>query len=122
MSQVPKHLVHWLRKVKLEWELDLEKLAQIAHVDPVVLNQVLSLSSSEIEALPTIPTGLENSMALVAIYQRLTVSYPDVRAQNDWLITESPLLENHKPIEVMGMSAEHLSWVSYVLNGDPTRD
>ena len=40
---------------------------------------------------------------------------PDTEKQNEWLVLPNELFEGNKPIEVMAMSPDHLSWVSYTL-------
>ena len=110
------HLVQWIRRLRLDWELDLEKLSAIAHVESAVLEKYLECSPEDLEAMPSVPPGLENAVSLVSIFQKLIRLHPEASAQNEWLVTSSPDLEDHKPIEVMAMSASHLSWVSYVLS------
>jgi len=110
-------LVQWLRRVQTAWELDLPKLSQLSHVSTELLERYLKMSASEVRALPSIPPGLENAMALVSVFKALSQKIPDADRQNEWLTTENDTYEKHKPIEVMAMSPEHLAWVSYTLVG-----
>jgi uncharacterized protein (DUF2384 family) len=66
-------------------------------------------------ALPTVPADLASAVALVSVYKKLNQLVPDPVKQNEWLITPNSILENQKPIEVLGMSASHVGWVSYTL-------
>ncbi len=109
------HLIQFLKKIQLAWELSPEELAKISHASKEVLKKHLDLSLSEIEILPSLPAGLETTMPLVSIYKNLTRMMPDTEKQNEWLVLPNELFEGNKPIEVMAMSPDHLSWVSYTL-------
>ena len=109
------HLVGWLRKIKLDWDLDLEKLARLSHTRGEILTQMFALSQAEIDSLPSVPSGLDNAVALVGVYRRVAEAYPDAAAQNEWLLKENSVLEGNRPIDAMAMSPEHLAYVSYVV-------
>ena len=109
------HLIEWLRRIQLTWELDVSKLSKIAHVSESILNQYLVYSSEQIAALPSIPQGFEPSVALVGVFRRVQSVYPTAEEQNNWLSKANQILEGNTPIEVMAMSAEHLAYVSYVV-------
>ncbi len=108
-----KTIFDWLRKVQLGWELSVDQLAKIAHVEPELLKKHLSLSREDALNLPTLPAGFESVPPLVSIFKALNEKFPAKEAQNDWLTKENETLEGRKPIEVMSMSPAHLSWVSY---------
>jgi hypothetical protein len=108
-------LIGTLRKIQLDWEMNLESLAVVCHTSPVVLEKYLKLSNAEIQNLPSVPPELANAVALMSVYQKVTALLPDPVKQNEWLITPNAILENQKPIEVMAMSANHVGWVSYTL-------
>ena len=109
------HLIQYLKKIQIAWELSPEELAKISHVSKEVLKNNLELSLEEIESLPSIPSGLEQTMPLVSIYKNLSRMMPETDQQNEWLVLPNELFEGNKPIEVMAMSPDHLSWVSYTL-------
>ena len=109
------HLIEWLRKIKVEWGLDHEKLARLSHTSDELLSRMLSLSKSEIELLPSIPSGMDNAVSLVGIYRRVAEAYPEPSSQNEWLLKENSVLEGNRPIDVMAMSSEHLAYVSYIV-------
>ena len=109
------HLVQYLRKIQIAWELAPEELAKISHVTQEKLKEYLDLSSDAVDGLPSLPAGLEPAMPLVSIYKNLIQMMPDSEKQNEWLVVPNELFEGNKPIEVMAMSPDHLSWVSYTL-------
>ena len=109
------HLVQYLRKIQISWELAPEELAKISHVSENKLNEYFNLSPDDVDSLPSLPTGLEQAMPLVSIYKNLMQMIPDSEKQNEWLVLPNELFEGNKPIEVMAMSPQHLSWVSYTL-------
>lgn len=109
-------LVQWLRRIQTAWELDLPKLSMICHVPVDVLERHLKMSASEVQELPSVPTGLENAMPLVSVFKSISARLPDADKQNEWLVSENDTYEKNKPIEVMAMSPQHLAWVSYTLS------
>jgi hypothetical protein len=109
------NLLQYLRKIQVEWELDPEQLSKISHVGVITLQKYFSLRAPEVESLPSIPSGLESAMPLVSIYKNLVRMLPTAEKQNEWLVMPNETLEGNKPIEVMAMSPDHLSWVSYTL-------
>ncbi len=109
------HLVEWLRRIQLSWELDLEKLSKLCHVDQSVLKHFLDMSSAEVSELPSIPTGLESAVALVGIYRRVSTVYKTPEEQNQWLTRANSVFEGNRPIDVMSMSPDHLAYVSYTV-------
>ena len=109
------HLIEWLRRVKLSWDLDLAQLARLGHVPVDKLEKAFQLSPTEISQLPSVPEGLENLVALIGIYRRVAQAYPEPAAQNEWLLRSNSVLEGNRPIDVMAMSPEHLAYVSYVV-------
>lgn len=109
------NLLQYLRKIQVEWELSAEQLSKISHVGVMTLQKYFSMPPADAESLPTIPMGLDPAMPLVSVYKNLTRMLPDAEKQNEWLMTSNELFEGNKPIEVMAMSPNHLSWVSYTL-------
>lgn len=109
------NLLQYLRKIQVDWELDAEQISKISHVGVMTLQKYFSMPPSEIESLPSIPAGLDSAMPLVSIYKNLSRMIPDAEKQNEWLVVPNELFEGNKPIEVMAMSPNHLSWVSYTL-------
>ena len=109
------NLVQYLRKIQIEWELSPEQLSKIAHVSEVMLQKYFSLSLVEVDALPSVPAGLDPAVALISVYKNLIQMMPDSEKLNEWLVVPNDLFEGNKPIEVMAMSPNHLSWVSYTL-------
>lgn len=109
------NMLQYLRKLQVEWELSPEQLSKISHVGVATLQKYFSLRAPEVEELPTIPTGLEPAMPLVSIYKNLSRKFTDHEKLNEWLVVPNELFEGNKPIEVMAMSPNHLSWVSYTL-------
>jgi hypothetical protein len=109
------NLVQYLRKIQVEWELGPEELAKISHVSVAMLQKYFSLPLPEMNELPSLPVGLESAMPLVSVYKNLVTMFPDSEKQNEWLVVPNELFEGNKPIEVMAMSPDHLSWVSYTL-------
>ncbi len=115
MSDRQLHLIEWLRRLKLSWDLDLPKLALLSHTSPELLEKMLALKNEEIDRLPSIPAGMDQAVALVGIYQRVAQAYPEPSEQNEWLLRENSVLEGNRPIDVMAMSPEHLAYVSYIV-------
>jgi hypothetical protein len=109
------HLVEWLRRIQLDWELDLEKLAKLSHTDGARLSELMGLSGSALEHLPSIPAGMENAAHLVGIYRRVKGVYPTPESQNEWLTRNNSVFEGLRPIDIMAMSPEHLAYVSYTV-------
>ena len=108
-------LIEKLRKLQIDWQLDLEKLAKISHTSPAILENYFSKTQEELMKLPSIPAELEAAAALVSIHQNLIRTLPDSEKQNEWLITPNEAYEGHKPIEVMAMSPKHVAWIGYTL-------
>jgi hypothetical protein len=109
------HLVQYLKKIMVDWQLSPEQLAKIGHVSTEVLNQHFALSSAQLDEMPSMPLGLESAVPLVSIYKNLNRMVPTSEKQNEWLVSPHELFEGNKPIEVMAMSPQHLMWVSYTL-------
>ena len=109
------NLLQYLRKIQVEWELNAEQLSKISHVGVATLQKYFSMKPEEMESLPTIPNGLDTAMPLVSTYKNLVRMFPDSEKLNEWLVIPNELFEGNKPIEVMAMSPNHLSWVSYTL-------
>jgi hypothetical protein len=109
------NLLQYLRKIQVEWELSADQLSKISHVGVITLQKYFSLRAPEVESLPSIPSGLETAMPLVSIYKNLVKVMPDPEKQNEWLVMPNETFDGNKPIEVMAMSPDHLSWVSYTL-------
>jgi hypothetical protein len=109
------HLVDWLRKIQLAWDLDLAGLSRIAHVSESVLDSYLKIPAHELASYPSIPAGLESAVALVGLYRRLLTVYPTQEEQNIWLKRQNSIFENHRPIEIMAMSSDHLAYVTYAV-------
>jgi hypothetical protein len=109
------NLLQYLRKIQVEWELDAEQLSKISHVGVATLQKYFSMKPEEMESLPTVPSGLDTAMPLVSTYKNLVRMFPDTEKLNEWLVVPNELFEGNKPIEVMAMSPNHLSWVSYTL-------
>ena len=109
------HLIQYLKKIQVEWELSPTELAKISHVSIENLKKFLDLTANEIEGLPSLPSGLDTAMPLVSVYKNLGIMFADAEKQNEWLVVPNELFEGNKPIEVMAMSPDHLSWVSYTL-------
>lgn len=114
-EQINLHLVQYLKKILIEWELSPDQLAKISHVPVDVMKSYLDLPVSQLDELPSIPSGLESAMPLVSVYKNLKRLLPAGEKLNDWLVAPHDLFEGNKPIEVMAMSPNHLSWVSYTL-------
>jgi len=114
-EQINLHLVQYLKKILIEWELNSEQLARISHVPVDVMKTYLDLPVSSLDELPSIPSGLETAMPLVSVYKNLKRLLPEGEKLNEWLVSPHDLFEGNKPIEVMAMSPNHLSWVSYTL-------
>jgi hypothetical protein len=109
------HLIQWLRRIQQSWDLDLAGLSRLTHVPESTLKEHLKLTASELENLPTVPSDLSNSVALVSLFKRLQEEYPDAEEQNDWLKRPNSVLEGQVPVEVIALSPEHLAYVSYVV-------
>lgn len=109
------HLVNWLRKIMLDWELDIEKLSKLAHTPKEILKDYFKRSSDEIDALPSVPAGLENAVALIGIFRRIQEAYPKLDDQNTWLNRPNQVFDGNKPIEIMAMSPEHVQYISYAV-------
>jgi hypothetical protein len=108
-------LVPYLRKIMVDWQLSTDQLAQVTHVTVADLDRYLQMSRTELNALPSVPAGLESAMPLVSVYKNLNRMVATYEKQNEWLVTPHDLFEGNKPIEVMAMSPQHLMWVSYTL-------
>ena len=115
MNESNLHVIEWLRKVQLEWELPLEQLARLCHCPVEVLEQHLARSPAEIESLPTVPAGLDAAVTLIGIFKNIRSTYPEPRDQNGWLQKENSVFEGHRPIDVMAMSPDHLAFVGYTV-------
>lgn len=109
------HLIDWLRKIQLTWELAPSELSRLSHISEEVLAPYLKLSMAEIDALPSVPSGLENAMGLVGIFRRIQDVYPTPELQNDWLKKPNQIFEGNRPIDVMAMSPDHLLYVGYAV-------
>jgi len=109
------HLIEWLRKIQLAWELTPLELSRITHVSEADLGRYLSMSPDEVQALPSIPTGLENGVALVGLYRLLLTVYPTAQEQGQWLERPNSIFEGQRPIDVMAMSPGHLSYITYTV-------
>jgi hypothetical protein len=115
MNHTNLHVIEWLRKVQLDWELPIEQLARLCHCPVDVLERSLALSASEIESLPTVPPGFDAAVTLIGIFKNIRNTYPEPRDQNGWLQKENSVFEGHRPIDVMAMSPEHLAFVGYTV-------
>jgi|GEM_PF-3496482 len=109
------HLIDWLRKIQLAWELSPSELSQIAHSSEADLKTYLAMTATAIGELPTIPSGLESAVGLVGLYRQLITVYPTHEEQLKWLELPNPILEGRRPIEVMAMSPAHLAYVTYAV-------
>ncbi len=109
------HLVDWLRKIQLGWELEISDLARLAHIEEPLLQKYFKMNASELQALPTIPSGLEHASHLVGVYRRVEGEYPNASDQNEWLKKPNSVFEGNRPIDVMVMSPEHLAYISYIV-------
>jgi hypothetical protein len=107
------HLVEWLRKIQLAWELDLEQLSRIAHVSKDLLEGFLKLPSTGLSSAASVPAGLENAVALVGLYRQLITVYPAPDSQNLWLKRPNQVFDGHRPIDVISMSPGHLAYAAY---------
>ena len=105
-----------LRQIQIDWALTPAELSGVAHTPVETLRRYLAMKPVEWEALPTVPAGMENAVALISVFKCLQKLRPDVDAQHAWLREPNAILENQIPIEVMMMSPEHLAWVSYTLD------
>jgi hypothetical protein len=109
------HLIGWLRKISIDWEISEERLASLCHCPLETLRNYLALSTEGVENLPTIPEGLDSAMVLVGLFKRIREAYPDPTEQNLWLMRENSVFEGHRPIDVMAMSPDHLAYVGYTV-------
>ena len=109
------HLVDWLKRILLAWGVTPAELSRLAHVEENELTAMISLSKEGIESLPAIPSSLENAAALVGLYRELLSVYPTPEEQSAWLSRPNSVLEGQKPIDVIAMGPEHLSYVAYVV-------
>ena len=109
------HLVDWLRRIQMNWELENSELSRLAHADESLLLKYFQYSRDELAALPTIPLGFEHASHLVGIYRRVEGEYPTPAEQNEWLKRPNSVFEGNRPIDVMAMSPEHLAYISYVV-------
>jgi hypothetical protein len=109
------HLVQWLRRIQQAWELDLLTFARISHLSEATLKEFFALSAKELALLPTIPEKLSAAVPLVSLFKRIQEVYPDPKAQNEWLKNPNSVLEGQVPVDVIALSPEHLSYVSYVV-------
>ena len=107
------HLVDWLRRIQLSWELDLDQLSKMAHVSRERLEEAFRIPSGELALAPSIPSGLEPAVALVGLYRQLLTVYPTADEQNLWLKRPNQVFEGHRPIDVISMSPEHLAYATY---------
>jgi hypothetical protein len=116
-NQLPQeaHVISWLRKIKLEWELSDEQLSKISHVSAPDLSSFLNLSLCQIADLPAVPAELAPSVPLVNIFKRIQKIYPTAELQNEWLQRPNSVMDGFKPIDAMAMSYEHLAYVSYLV-------
>lgn len=110
-----RHLLAWIRAIRLEWNLELPQLARLVHADEATLARFLALSPAQAAELPTIPVGLDHAPALVSIYRRLRALYPRIEDQVKWLFTSHPDFGGEKPVEVAASSVANLLWVAYAL-------
>ena len=115
MNESNLHVIEWLRKVQVEWELPLDQLARLCHCPVEVLQHHLALSETEIEGLPTVPAGFDSAVTLIGIFKNIRSTYPEPGDQNGWLLKENSVFEGHRPIDVMAMSPEHLAFVGYTV-------
>ena len=114
-------LIDGLRKIQVEWDLSVDKLAKLGHASEKVLAYYFSLSPEKLEELPSVPKGLELCIPLLAVYRNLQKKFSNVEEQAKWLFTEHADFGNFKPIEIMGQNSENLSWVSYYLDSSTRR-
>ena len=115
MNESNLHVIEWLRKVQLAWELPADQLARLCHCPVEVLQHHLALSATEIEELPTVPAGFDSAVTLIGIFKNIRATYPEADDQNGWLQRENSVFEGHRPIDVMAMSPEHLAFVGYTV-------
>ena len=111
----PPHLIEWLRKIQLAWDLSPVELSRISHAEEADLKRYLALSNTEVLSLPTIPSGLEAAVGLVGLYRQLLTVYPSREEQLKWLELPNQVLEGRRPLEVMAMSPAHLAYVTYAV-------
>lgn len=109
-------MISQLRQIQVEWSLTPEELASVSHTPLGTLERYLALNSGETDALPTVPAGLENAVALISVFSCLRKLRPGAEDQHRWLREPNAILENQVPIQVMMMSPDHLAWVSYTLD------
>ena len=109
-------MITQLRNIQTSWALTSNELSQITHTPIEVISEYFKLKISDFETLPTVPPGLQNVVPLVSIFSSLQKLRPNPDDQQDWLRQPNSILENQIPLEVMMMSPEHLSWVSYTLD------
>lgn len=109
-------IVPALRKIQIDWSLTLPELSALAHTPIETLNRYLGMSASELESQPSVPVGLENAVALLSVFSSLQKLRPESSQQEEWLKSPNSILENQVPLQVMMMSPDHLSWVSYTLS------
>jgi hypothetical protein len=114
----------WLRHIQLAWELRLEQMAGLLHLEESRLAEIigpkalLKRESTEIGA--TVPPGLESAVPLIAIYRRLSARFPKTEDQVNWLFTGHADFGGAKPIDVAASSLENLYWIGYYLDAART--
>lgn len=108
-------LIESLKTIQLEWELDQEKLSAITHTPISELSRYLTITREEETRLPSVPTGLENTVALVSVFKNLKKKFPNTEDQLKWLFAEHQDFGGFKPIDIMSQTKDNLFWVSYYL-------
>jgi hypothetical protein len=110
----------WLRHIQLAWELRLEQMAGLLHLEESRLAEIIGpkavLGRGPTEIGATIPPGLESAVPLIAIYRRLAARFPKTEDQVNWLFTAHEDFGGAKPIDVAASSLENLYWIGYYLD------
>ncbi len=109
-------LVVGLRRIQVEWNLDVEQLAGLIHQNIENTKQFLDNDHPSLQnSNALVPLGLESAVPLLNLFEKLKLKYPNTEDQKKWLTTEHPDFGDLKPIQVILMSHEHSLWISYYL-------
>jgi hypothetical protein len=119
-SESERTVEEWLRHIQVEWELRLEQMAGLLHLDEARVSEILGpkvLMKRDGTAVGgTVPPGFESAVPLIAIYRRLAARFPKTEDQVKWLFTEHQDFGGTKPIDVAASSLENLYWIGYYLD------
>ncbi len=116
------NLIENLRQVQRDWGLTDAQMGALTHVSPETYRGWLLREAGPAVTSPTIPSGMETAVPLIAIHKRLQKKLKDPEEQVKWLTSPHQDFDGNAPYGVAISSIENLYWLSYYLDSAATSE